>query len=177
MKTNKNIPYYIVALLLFIVLKLIYTLTEIEELKFLLKPTDALVGVFTGSESIYLEGSGFFHKQLNIVIDKSCAGFNFWILCFLLFSYLTIQHFNNAVFKILTIISSLLAAYILTLFVNTSRIIASIIIQNQTKDLLRGQQHIVHEAIGIITNLTFLVLSYILIEKYLKFKRPNAKLT
>lgn len=108
MQTSKNVPYYLTAVGLFILLKFAFTLADNEDLFFLLKPTDILVGLLTGSRSVYLQDSGYFHEQLNILIDKSCSGFNFWALCFLLFTYLTVRHFDKTTGKILTIPTSLI---------------------------------------------------------------------
>ena len=172
---NKNITYYFIAVGLFILLKFGFTLADNNDLIFLLKPTDKLVGLLTGSHSIYLPVSGYYHEHLDIIIDKSCSGFNFWVLSFLLFTYLTLKHVDKTLSRILTIPTALIGAYLLTIFVNTSRIFASIVVQNQTKNIFLNQQHIVHEAIGIITNLSFLILAYVLIEKLLIHKRQNAK--
>ena len=175
LQTNKNILYYLTAVGLFILLKFGYTLADNSDLTFLIKPTDKLVGLLTGSHSIYLSESGYYNEHLNIIIDKSCSGFNFWILCFLLFTYLTVKYSDKTLNKILTIPTALIGAYLLTIFVNTSRIFASIVLQTQTKNIILNHQHILHEAIGIITNLTFLILAYVLIEKLLIHKRLNAK--
>jgi exosortase K len=174
-QTNRNIPYYVIAVGLFILLKFGYTLADNNDLNFLIKPTDKLVGFLTGSHSVYLSESGYYHEHLNIIIDKSCSGFNFWMLCFLLFTYLALKHFDKTLSKSLTIPTAFVGAYLLTIFVNTSRIFASIVVQSQTKNILLSHQHILHEGIGIITNLTFLILAYILIEKLLIHKRHNAK--
>jgi exosortase K len=174
-QTNKNIPYYLTVVGLFILMKFGFTLSDNNELTLLLKPTDKLVGLLTGSKSVYLSESGYFHEHLNIIIDKSCSGFNFWILCFLLFTYLTVKHFAKSIHKFLTIPTALFVAYLLTIFVNTSRIFVSIVVQFQTKSIFINHQHIIHEVIGITTNLTFLILTYVLIEKFLTHKRYNAK--
>ncbi len=175
MQTNKNISYYLTAVGLFILLKFGFTLADNNDLTFLLKPTDKLVGLLTGSQSVYISDSGYFHEHLNIIIDKSCSGFNFWILCFLLFVYLTVKHYNSPIQKSLSLPTSLFVAFVLTIFVNTSRIFVSIVVQSQTKSIFLNHQHIIHEAIGITTNLTFLILAYVLIEKFLTHKRYNAK--
>lgn len=175
MQTNKNIPYYLTAVGLFILLKFAFTLADNNDLTFLTNPTSKLVGVLTGSHSVYLSENGYFHEHLNIIIDKSCSGFNFWVLCFLLFTYLTVKQFNKTLIKILTIPIALIGAYLLTIFVNTSRIFASIIVQTQINSTFLNKQHIIHEAIGIITYLSFLILAYLLIEKILRKKRYNAK--
>ncbi len=175
LQTNKNFPYYLTTVGLFIIMKWGYKMAESSDLKFLIKPTDTLVGILTGSNSVYLSESGYYHEHLNIIIDKSCSGFNFWILCFVLFSYLALNHIDKTFNKVLVLPSALMAAYVLTLFVNTSRIFASIVVQKQTQNTFAGQQPYIHEAIGVATNLTFLVLAYLLIEKILIHLRQNAK--
>ena len=173
---NRNIPYYLTAVGLFVLLKIGFTFADNNDLTFLLKPTDKLVGLLTGSQSVFLAGDGFFHEKMNIVIDKSCSGFNFWILCFLVFAYLGFKYFDRHLHKFLTIPAALFCAYLLTVFANVSRIFASIIVQNQTANIFPNQQYLFHEAVGIIIYFSFLVLTYYLIEKILKHKKYNAKL-
>ena len=176
MRKNRNIPYYLMAITLFVILKFSFSMAGNRHLAFLLKPTDAVIGLLTGSDSVYIANCGYYHAQLNVIIDKSCSGFNFWVLCFLLFTYPAIKHVDKPLSKLIVLPASLGGAYLLTLFANTSRIFVSIVVQAQAGNLLPGRQHIVHEAIGIITNLTFLVSAYILIEKLLSTnKRRHAQ--
>jgi exosortase K len=177
MQINRNIAYYLIAVGLFVLLKVWFTFAENNDLFFLLMPTDKLVELLTGSHSVCLADNGYYHSNLNMVIDKSCSGFNFWILCFLVFTYPTVKCFDMPLHKILSIPAALICAYLLTVFVNTSRIFASVIVQNQTKNILQNQQHLVHQAVGIIINLTFLILAYYLTDKLLTHRRHNAKLT
>ncbi len=164
------------AAVLFILLKFGFTIADNNDIIFLIKPTDTLVGLLIGSQSVYSPDSGYFHESINVIIDKSCSGFNFWVLSFLLFAYATVKHFDRTLSKIMTIPASLILAYILTIFANTSRIFASIVVHTNTKNIIVNNQHIVHEAVGITTNLSFLILAYILIEHFFKNKQ-NAKLT
>ena len=164
---NKNITYYFITAGLFILLKLWFTIAGNNDLMFLLEPTDRFVGLITGSNSVYFSDSGYYHDKLNILIDKSCSGFNFWILGFVVFTYLALKYFDKPLHKVLTIPAALLCAYVLTIFVNASRIYASVIVQTQTINIMPEQQHIVHEAVGIIIYLSFLVLAYYLIERFL----------
>ena len=173
----KNISYYLISAGLFLLLKFGFTLAGNDELDFLLKPTSILIGLLTGSSFVCLSDSGYYHERLNIVIDKSCSGFNFWILCFLVFTYLAVKYFDKPLHKILTIPVALVGAYLLTIFVNTSRIFASILVQYYTKNIFANQQYIIHEAVGIITNLSFLVLAYYLTEKFLTYRQFNEKST
>ncbi|MDA3885531.1 MAG: exosortase K [Candidatus Delongbacteria bacterium] len=177
MKKNKNLPYYLIAIGIFILFKLGYKFSKNDSLIFLLKPIDKLVGLLTGSNSVYITETGYFHNQLNIFIDKSCAGFNFWIISFLMLTFLGLKNSDNNLKKLLTIPLAITGAYFLTILVNTSRIFASIVIQNQTSGFFENQQHIIHEAIGIVTNLSFLILVYFFIDKILTKRIYNAKLT
>jgi exosortase K len=172
-----NIPYYLTAIGIFILFKFGYSYADNDNLIFLLKPTDKLVGLLTGSNSVYISDKGYFYNQLNIVIDKSCAGFNFWVLSFLMLTFLGLKYFDSNKKKLLTILLSLIGAYLLTVFVNTSRIFASIVTQNQMSDIFVNQKLIIHETIGIVTNLSFLILTYFIIDRILIKRTHNAKLT
>ncbi len=84
------------------------------------------------------------------------------------------NHITKAKHKIFAVPTALFLSYLLTIFVNSSRIYASIIIQEQTKFIQINQDYL-HEAIGITTNLLFLILAYYLTEKFLIYKQYNAK--
>lgn len=177
-QTNKKIAYYLTTIGFFILLKFIYTLADNDNLIFLLKPTDKIVGLLTGSHSVYFSDKGYFHNSLNILIEKSCSGFNFMLLCFCMLSFLFLKYTNNTTLKPLTILISLILSYFLTIFVNASRIFVSIIMQQQANYFLNSRPHfILHEIVGVTTNLTFLILIYILLEKILTNKYKNEKLT
>ena len=175
MRYSNNFFYYLSAVALFIILKVAFSLASVDDLLFLLKPTNSIVSLLADSQSIFIDNKGYYHQNLNILIDKSCAGFNFWLLSFLVFTYLLMGHTENRR-KFFVVPTSLLLGYLLTVFVNSSRIYASIIIQNQTAFTQISQDYI-HEAIGIITNLSFLILAYYLTEKFLIYKKFNAKST
>lgn len=169
-KINKNILYYLIAVILFIFLKIGFTFADNKDLTFLLYPTDKLVSLLTGSHSIFLDEYGYFYENINIVIEKSCSGFNFWVLCFLLFTYLGLKYFDRNLHKILIIPTAFLSAYLLTIFANVSRIVASIVVRNQTLTIFPNEQSMIHEIVGIATYFSFLIIAYYLVEKKLKHK-------
>ncbi|PKV49847.1 exosortase K [Aquimarina sp. MAR_2010_214] len=162
---NKNNLYFIISIVIFLLLKLGYKFSDITTLGFLLKPTNKFVEILMNSNSVFIKTIGHYHSSLNIVIDKSCSGFNFWILSFVMISFLLLKHLNTHFLKIISIPISMVYAYVVTIFVNTSRIFVSIIIQQQTNNLVKGQQHIIHETVGVITNLSFLILIYYFTKK------------
>ena len=64
------------------------------------------------------------------------------------------------------------------IFVNSSRIIVSIVVQNQASYYMSNNPHtVIHEIIGIIINLSFLILIYFLAEYFLNKIKHNEKLT
>ena len=173
MKDHRNIPFYTMALILFALLKVGFIYAETDDLLFLLKPINVVVGLLTGSDSVFVIGKGYFYGHLNIVIDKSCGGFNFWFLSFLLLTILSLRHIEGKFHKLMIIPLALLGSYIFSIGVTSSRIFVSIIIQNYTNSYLEKYQHIVHESIGIMTNLSFLMLAYFLIDKLFTFHKRN----
>jgi exosortase K len=69
-------------------------------------------------------------------------------------------------------------AYMLTILVNTCRIYTVAIVQNYSIHWMAFDQAILHEAIGIVTHLSFLLISYYFIEKLLlKTQQQNAHLS
>jgi len=169
MITIKNIFYYLVAIVIFILLKFGYTIANTNDLFFLLNPTDKLVGLLTSSKSVYFADEGFYYQNFNVIIEKSCSGFNFLLLCFSMICILTLKYIRNSLYKALIIPVALVSAYLMTIFVNVSRIFTSIVLQHQTNQFLpQNSQLVVHETIGIITNLSFLLLGYYLLERFFK---------
>ncbi len=167
MKNDRITLHYLFAIGIFILLKFYFRFAENNGLIFLLKPIDIFIEILTDSSSVYISSKGFFHHQLNILIDKSCSGFNFFVLSFLVLTFLGLKHADKKIKKVLTIPLSIIGAYSLTIFVTTSRIFASIVIQNHIISYFKNQQHLIHEAIGIVINLSFLILTYLLTDRIL----------
>lgn len=142
-------------------------MAETEHLLFLLKPTCKVVSLITDGNYTY-SNEGFFYPAFDIVIDKSCSGYNFWLICFLMLTFRTVQALHSKSLKLGAIAFSLVMAYIVTLVSNSSRILALIVIRNQYPFLIKNS--IVHEGVGVITHLTFLILVYNILERCLSRK-------
>lgn len=161
---QNNLPFYIGLLLLFVLLKYLYTLSTNDHLLFLLAPTNACIEIATGSKATYLLTTGFVHHQLPIIIDRSCAGFNFWLLSFTLLTISTIHYYSINTDKLLACVALLLISYAATLFVNVSRIMVAILTLKY-KNLYTGlSKEWMHEAQGAFIYLLFLIVLYISIQ-------------
>ncbi len=174
MKTTNNLVYYIIGILIFIGLKFTYTYANNNHVLLLTSPTDKMISLITYSFSTYSESTGFYHEKLNMVIDKSCSGFNFWMLSFILFFFSSLKFVKHHYLKFLTLLLSLLLAYIVTLFVNTSRILVSLFIEHSTQ----FKHAWLHQAEGVFIYLSFLIIFYMLLN-YIQTKsiKNHEKLT
>lgn len=136
---------------------------------FLLQPTNQLVEWISGMQSIHIKESGFFYREINVVLDKSCSGYNYWLLTYILFCHLTIQYQKIRKKKILFLLAHFFFTYLITIAVNSSRIIVSMVIQNKTNMLVdKSKGMVIHQSIGIITYLSFLIITYYIYERHLK---------
>ncbi|SDJ75513.1 exosortase K [Pedobacter sp. ok626] len=159
MDFKKNTFHYILGILLFGIFKIAYTQMDANDLFFILLPTDKIISVLTNSPGTFLNDLGFLHQDLNILIEKSCSGFNFLILSFIIGYFISLNHFHNRGGKYLLIPLSLLLSWILTLFVNTSRIIIAILLNKLIKPQLQVGPWL-HQAEGTFVYLFFLILFY-----------------
>ncbi len=145
------------AVIIFLIMKLAYTFFENEAVLFLLLPTNLAIETITSSIAAYDPQSGFFHESLNIVIDKSCSGFNFWILCFVMFAFTTVRFIKGNALKLMMFPAVLLISLVLTIFVNTSRILLATL----TPEFFNEQFPWLHQAQGTLIYLTFLITFYL----------------
>ncbi|MDR2948351.1 MAG: exosortase K [Prevotella sp.] len=158
MKTN--IILFLICLTIFTALKLAFPYLETDALRFLLAPTNKIIEFIFGSTATYNSETGYFHPYLNMVINKSCSGLNFYLISFLMYSYLIIK--LGLTKKWLSIPSALVLAYITTILANVSRIAGYVIIMNTESSLFSlSEMSWLHQAEGIFVYLAFLILAYI----------------
>lgn len=169
MQITRHTYYYFVGLLLFVVLKFMFSALGNDAFVFLTKPTSKIISIVTNSTFIYSSNAGFYFENLNIIIDKSCSGFNFWLLCFIMILFSFLKYLQSHLKKLLAFPCILLIAYCITLFVNTSRILISLLIENT----LHLEYKWLHQTEGVFIYLSFLMLLYLTINhlqtKYLKY--------
>lgn len=171
---NNNIPFYIAAALIFIVLKFGFRLLDTKSLLFLLTPVSIVVEIATGTKAVYSPESGYYFKSLNIAIDKSCTGYNFGLLCFLMLYSLILKFCRTVFQKAGVLMVSMGMAFLLTILVNSCRIISSIAVAKLNSSSLFMDEHLAHQAVGILINLSFLILIYLSLNLIL-IKKQHAK--
>jgi exosortase K len=167
----QNGVFYIMAVLIALGLKYHYASAGSDELIWILAPTAGLVEHISGVSFEFEAQTGFVNRAHRIIIAPSCAGVNFLIIAFCMAVFCGIHLFRHAKFKLLCLIISGMSAYILTLGVNTLRIILSIYMY--TVDIYGGwiTPQRVHRLEGIVIYFFFLCLFYMIIKKGLHCHR------
>jgi exosortase K len=120
------------------------------------------VSVVSGSPSIFTSEQGYFHQSLQIIIDKSCSGFNFWILAFLMSVIASVHYFERVRWKLYSFPVCLFITYLFTIFVNTSRILISILLVKLSPQVMSKFSWL-HEVEGTFIYFSFLIIFYFLL--------------
>lgn len=156
---KRDIIYIAICFLVFAIFKFIYVFLDTDLLQFLLMPTNKLIEVITGSQGEYSCGTGYFHPQLNIVVDKSCSGYNFWLIGFLLASFVLIK--SQKVQFIWIIPTALLASYVFTILANVSRISGyMLLMKSGLVQYFDAGNTWLHQTEGIFVYLSFLIMFF-----------------
>ena len=153
-----------ISILLFLGCKFAYSIVSTDSIGFLLKPTSYLVGMFLGEVVQYESGQGYLFPKLNILIDKSCSGFNWWMLAFLVGIFSILKYLPNQQKHALFIPMVLLLAYVATVLVNTTRILIAAWIEPHLFDYLPS----FHLLEGILIYLSCLMLWHLLCIQLIK---------
>ncbi|HMV41332.1 MAG TPA: exosortase K [Leptospiraceae bacterium] len=159
MKSKKEIAFHTFYLLVigisFIILKLFYKIADNSDLLFLLKPISFIIDVFTNSDSFFSLESGYYYPDLQITIDKSCSGFQFWLLTSTFFGFQFFWKRTSNSFLILPML--ILATYFLTIIANISRILITIQTRIMLKSFSIPFTSNLHEGLGAFIFLFFFI--------------------
>ena len=166
--------FYILALFIAFGLKYHYSRAGSENLVWVLGPTACLVEHISGIQFESEANTGFVSRGYRIIIAPSCAGINFLIIVFCMAMFSGIHVIRRPGSKILWLATSLVGAYILTVAVNTLRIIASIHSYNADIHFGWFTPARVHRLEGIVIYFFFLCLFYMIIIKIVHRIRQGA---
>ena len=161
---QKKYILFIITAIIFIVLKLSFRLMDNDDLQFLLYPTNRIIEIVSGSKGIYAMETGYWHSGLNMLIDKSCSGFNFFLISFLMFVY-TFSRINDLKFYWIIPIA-VVSAYLLTICANVSRILIYLVLMKQNIPARMDTENIwLHRAEGILVYVSLLIISFVVINR------------
>ena len=155
--------FYLFALLIAFGLKYHYSRAGSDDLLWILGPTAGLVEYLSGIKFENEANTGFVSQGYRTIIAPSCAGINFLIMAFCMAVFTSIHVIKGCRLKHLWLAASLVCAYILTVTVNTLRIIAAIYSYNADIYLGWITPARVHRLEGIVIYFFFLCLFYMII--------------
>ena len=160
---------YISCLVIVIIIKLFYSNAGSSSLLFILAPVTKLVETFTGIPFYYMPEIGYLSLEGSIEIGSGCAGINFLVIlfCTLVFSF--IGQFRGTIKKAALFPIFLLLSYIITVIVNTFRIVTLINVSNLNDAWLGLDNILFHKVTGALIYFFFLTLCYIGISKFTSF--------
>lgn len=118
--------FYVLSICLALGLKLHYSRANSDQLRWILAPTTWIVSRASGMDFDYESGAGYLNRKICILISPGCAGVNFLTVAFLTgaLSFLHIFRRHRARFGWMAL--CLAMAYVLTLLVNSARILIAI---------------------------------------------------
>lgn len=182
MKTYQELSILFIFLACIFGLKYFHSVTATDSLTFILFPVTKFVEIFTNAQANYLPTQGYFFEELNIIIDKSCCGMNFWIMSWLMAGMVGLQYFKRMAHQISLLFCTAIITYLLTIWANTSRIVGAIAFHNYFPSDSFWNSNTFHTMQGSFTYLLYLMLFYFLLQRTLNFiHTPNstahAKLT
>lgn len=164
---RNNWPFYLTGFMAVLGLKCFYSQATVSELNWILAPTVWWVRTLSGISFLYEPYEGYVSHTYQFVIAPSCSGMQFMIitLATLIFSF--VHRMDTKKKKLCWMAGSLLASYIMTILVNTIRIILSIYLPLylEKKSLSGGflTPERLHTLIGAFVYFTSLFLLYHLI--------------
>ena len=141
-----------------LLLKLFHMNSTADNLQIVLVPVNFVVELFLQQKSTFLPGEGFYFGDMNVLIDKSCAGVNFFVITLCVLSTLGTGMHARIRWKLIQWCGYLALSYLLTILVNACRIISlACMLQSQPLHILVEASWF-HEATGALFYVTGLIL-------------------
>jgi exosortase K len=138
-----------------------YSWADNDNLQFILLPTNAIIEFFVNQKAVYSNENGFFYPDLQIAIDKYCAGLNFYLIALLASFLALVANFEQTKRKIILFLVLAIICFVLTIFANVARILSAIRILQLPFAWLKATW--LHEAQGTFIYLTILLSFYTLL--------------
>jgi len=170
---SKRIAQTAAVLLCAVAVKLHYSTADADQLRWILAPTAAAVGLVSDARFEYEAHAGYINGDRSFVIAASCAGVNFLITSFLMLSLRRLWGGRAQETAWRFIPCAALAAYLSTLAANTVRISAALStrgLRPEVSWLSAGQ---LHRLEGIFIYFGFLLLLFATAERVSPASGPS----
>ncbi len=152
-------------LLLVLSLKAIYSISTLEQLRYFMAPMIPFIELFTQTTFSWVPEVGY-SSPLNIIIEKSCAGGNFFIICFAFLSF-KLWKFRTFLQFSLRILLLGICSYFMMILANTARIVSATKLVEWEITANYIDPKTAHLALGsILYVLTLLFINHFISSKY-----------
>jgi exosortase K len=172
---SKRNAQLVVVVLCAAVVKLYYSTTGVNQLRWILAPTTALVELFSGSRFEFESHAGYMSGDRSFVIAASCAGVNFLITSFLLLSLRKLWRDRAQDTAWRFIPCAALCAYLATLLANTVRISTALRVREMNHEVGWLSPNQLHRLEGIFIYFGFLLLLFMVSEKMSSKNEPSSE--
>jgi len=174
-RSNWNrIAQWVVVLLCAFGLKSYYSTASVDELRWILAPTKALVEVVSGESFEFESHAGYMNEDRSFLIAASCAGVNFLITAFLMLSIRKLLRDRSRSIEWRFIPAAGLIAYLVTLAANTVRISVAIPLHRMPSQTAWLNPDQLHRLEGIAIYFGFLLLLFVVSEGAGSVENPRA---
>ena len=142
-----------------------YADARADDLRWILGPTSAVVGVVTATTFTWQPGEGYFSRDQLFLIEKSCAGINFMAAAFGMLVLALVHRAGSGTSAARVVSMSLLASYAAAVLVNAARIAIAMWLAAHPAVLATFSAAAVHRVEGIVVYFGGLVLLYELAQR------------
>lgn len=158
-------------------MKLFYSMSSVNDLRWILTPTTLFVELVTGERFWFESYAGYMNDDRSFLIADSCSGVNFLIMAFLMLCLMKLRRGMSTNVSWVFIPAALAAAYISTIVANTVRITVAMRLHRMSSDMIWINPEQLHRLEGIFIYFGFLMLLFTLAESVddLASRRINAR--
>ncbi len=161
-------PLLLSILALAMGIKWMYRQAPVDDLRWMLHPTQSLVSLFTGTHFEFESGLGYKSTDQNVLIDHSCAGLNFWAIAFCAVSFGLLFKLTRPLLQFSFLLLFFVISFGLTVLVNSFRIVNALFLHQIFSESSPSQAATIHEMEGILIYFSFLLIFYWLVERFMQ---------
>ena len=158
------------------VIKYFFAEADSRQLDWLLRPTSHLVAWFSHLHFVSWDTFGYYNEMQRILIAPACSGLNFFLILLATGACLVVTSLACSARQILWLAGTALAAYGLTLMVNTMRILLAIFLYQQNLGIGPISPERLHRIEGVVIYYVCLCAFVMLLSCLLHKKRENKKM-
>jgi exosortase K len=165
----------VLVVLCALALKFYYSAATANELLWILAPTTSLVELLSGQQFEFESYAGYMSSDHRFVIAVPCAGVNFLITAFVMVALRRLwrERFGPQIWYSIPVAAAI--AYVATIVANATRICLALELRARSVEFDWLTNNQLHRLEGIVVYFGFLLLLFLLVERFESAKRLKLK--